>query len=188
MLFNQPLGFHVPAYYAALSSSYLTTLPAQELATHPNTSTECNGVCEAKHHSTLLVPSHLNIEAGVRISKLEEICAHTPSQASDGHRYGIANAGHESGEGETGKRFNEHCLVASLHAIEGVSILVVAGSCVEIRVLDVELFASLHHGLNFFKMDARRAGTEKQDLASEINIMQLRISKHVITRIHLLLP
>ena len=78
--------------------------------------------------------------------------------------------------------------MASLHAIEGVSILVVAGSCVEIRVLDVELFASLHHGLNFFKMDARRAGTEKQDLASEINIMQLRISKHVITRIHLLLP
>ena len=34
-------------------------------------STKCNGVCETKHHSTLLVPSHLNIQAGVRISKLE---------------------------------------------------------------------------------------------------------------------
>mmetsp|Transcript_6472 Transcript_6472/g.18070 ORF Transcript_6472/g.18070 Transcript_6472/m.18070 type:complete len:189 (+) Transcript_6472:193-759(+) len=149
LLISLSLSLSLVSHYISpsnISFVSLTTPPAQELSAHPNASTECNGICKTKYHSTFFVPGHLDIQISVCISKLEKISAHAPGDACNRHGDGIANTGHESGEGETGKRLNEYCLVASLHAIEGVGVLVVAGSCIEIWILDVELFAGLHHG------------------------------------------
>lgn len=112
-------------------------------------SSKRNGGTNRGHHSndaknsTLFVASSLDIETCIRISGQIETVSERKEDAIHRTGNGILEASQQGGDGEGSNQF-EAVLMASLDTIEGISLLVIAGSCVEIRIQHVELFASFH--------------------------------------------